>query len=465
MSLRPLGTKPREPSSPQQEKLKRCWNLIEICFTDDAWDGMKWILEYAKYVERVQDLEEEPGCEQCTRNRELLEKGWQTVANEYYDPHSSFSQTQWAQQLLKTLQGAGGTLRTKREAYAALQSMLASLQDPYTEFLRPDRFRFALRRPMPAERDYLAAQFTGTGLQVSRRSPNGGWIVEGILAESPAEEAGIRPGERITEIDYYTTDKLSASEVTALLRGPSGSVVYLLLAGPEKGSPVREVDLERRSIPQPPVKSATLQTPEGPVTYIRMHYFSSGATRALAATLQRAEAHGHVGTIIDLRNNPGGVFEEAILSASFFLPQGAQIVETVRSGFVVDTMFEAGDLPRQIFPSEPGLLSRRPVAILVNSGSASASEVFAGALHDNRRAVLVGEKTFGKGIVQYFFPLGDGSGLKITVFKYLTPSGYDISLRGGLLPDVKCDDFPHAGQVTVESDACISMAATHVLPR
>lgn len=153
--------------------------------------------------------------------------------------------------------------------------------------------------------------------------------------------------------------------------------------------------------------------------------------------------------------------------AALFLPPSSDIAETVRAGVpqVIDSVWRSGSLSPEIFPeaARGDVLSLRPAAVLVNASSASASEVLAGALHDNRRALLIGERTFGKGVVQYFFPLGyDGSGVKLTVSKYLTPSRYDISLQGGLPPDVACRDYPHGVFAPGSVDSCLAAAMDYV---
>ncbi|KAK9805537.1 hypothetical protein WJX72_003921 [[Myrmecia] bisecta] len=428
-------------------------------FTDDAWEGMQRIAEYSNYVESVCTAEEAPGCEQCTDHRLLLEQAWQVVANEFYDPLGHFSQAKWADQLLTALKAAGGMLRTQKETYAAAQRMVASLGDQYSEFLGPSQFRQALRRPRPAEREYLAAQFNGVGLQIASRSRMGGWLVAAALAESPAEQAGIQRGERIMEIDGYPADDLTAAEVNSFMRGTAGSSVILTIGAREPNTDMRTLYLERRALPQPPLKRGSLTTASGqPVSYLRMHYFSSETSKMLQRALREGEADGVAGYVIDLRNNPGGVFEEAIGMASFFLEPGSMIAETVRNDEVIDNHWQAGSLSREIFPSLPGVLTRKPVVLVTNSSTASASEVLTGALRDNHRAVVVGDQTFGKGVVQYYFPMADGSGLRLTVAKYLTPRR-DLSREGGIRPDVKCDDYPRA-TVTDRDDRCLVASLT-----
>ncbi|GBF93173.1 histone-lysine N-methyltransferase [Raphidocelis subcapitata] len=432
---------------------------------------LRALQRYASYLRELEaaGVEAAPGCEACTANRLLLEQAWQTVAAEFFDASGRFSQAWWAEQLLDELSSRGGRIRGRPEAYAALKDLVDRLGDRYSAFLTPPEFRRALRRPLPLERSYLAAQFVGIGVQLGPVSPGGGRLVEAPLSESPAEAAGIVRGDRILEIEGIPAEQLTLDQTTALLRGPSGSPVSLTLAPRGPDAAARALTLERRALPQPPVLDARLPLGDGrAVEYLRLHYFDSASTAALRRAVAEGEADGVAGFVIDLRNNAGGVFEEAVASAALFLPPPADIAETVRAGSpqVIDSVFRAGELSPEVFPeaaAAPGPLTNRPLAVIVNASSASASEVLAGALRDNRRAVLIGERTFGKGVVQYFFPLSDdGAGLRLTVSKYLTPARYDISLQGGLPPDIACRDYPRGVFTLGRADLCTTTALDYV---
>lgn len=444
------------PSAKEAEALLE---INEDLFTAEALEGMSRIVHYAKFVESLKDTEEGPGCEHCTDNRLLLEHAWQVVANEFYDPAGHFSQAKWADQLLTTFKAAkGGCLHSRHETYKAAEEMMASLGDQYSQFLPPSQYRRAIRHPQPAEREYLAAQSTGTGIHVGQHVQRG-WLVDAAMAESPAEEAGIVRGDLILEINGYPVDSLNAHEMNELQRGPLGSTVALTIAPVTSQQSSQSVYLERRPLPQPPLKQALIGLADGPtVSYLRLHYFSSEGTRAFIDAINMAEYWGVEGYVIDLRNNPGGVFEEAIAIANLMLQGGQEIAQTVRTATFVDNTWKAGALSREVFPTQPGQLTKKPVIILTNSSTASASEVLAGALHGNNRAEIVGEKTFGKGVVQYYFPMTDGSGIKLTIAKYLTPGHFDITHSGGLQPDYACSDFPHGDRVSSENDTCIQEA-------
>ncbi|KAH9558645.1 hypothetical protein CY35_06G018600 [Sphagnum magellanicum] len=349
-----------------------------------------------------------------------MEQVWQTVSNEYYDNEGSFSEAQWSGELYRTLNKAGGLLHTKAETYQAVKEMVANLGDRYSAFLIPEEYRLAIRHPLPSELKYLAYRYTGIGMELGNRSPYGGFMIVAPFAGSPAEEV---------ELEVH---------------GDGGTRTLLL---------------ERRALPLPPMKTRLLDTGDGHlVAYLRLHYFTHEGTKKMAAAIREGEALGVDGYILDLRNNPGGVFEEAIAMAALWLDcKGCDVTETVRSSGtnIEDLVYTVGNLPSEIFSKNPGVLTHAPLAIITNRDSASASEVITGALHDNHRVFTIGERTFGKGVVQYFFPMDDGSGLKLTVAKYLTPARYDISRQGGLQPDKACSDYPHGG---LQSDKCIELA-------
>lgn len=442
-------------------------------FTEEAYQGMLEIIKYARYVEEHQPLQDAPGCEDCESNRITLEKAWQVVANEFFDASKTFRQDKWAQILLETLKDSGGVLRTKHQLHDAAHRMIASLGDPYSEWLPPSEFRRALRKPLPAERKYLSVQMSGVGIAVGSHNRAGGWTVEAPLAGSPAEQGGIIRGERILKIDDYDVEGLALTrdEVTALLRGPAGSTVAMMIGGQAASVtsssqplsaaaiPDREVVVERRALPQPPLRESRLAMSEGrEAALIRIHYFASETRRAFQSALLRGEIDGVDGYILDLRNDPGGVFEDAIAIASMVLNEGLSVATTIRTteGFI-DNSFKVGGLSKEVFLNLPGTVTRAPMVVLVNSATASASEVLAGALHDNDRAVLIGEKTFGKGVVQYYFPVHGDGGLRLTVAKYMTPK-HDITETGGLVPDLECSDYPHAGAPSVTNDRCLAAA-------
>ncbi|MCO5574915.1 hypothetical protein L7F22_028710 [Adiantum nelumboides] len=320
--------------------------------------------------------------------------------------------------------------------YKAVKGMVSRLQDRYSSFLTPEEYRFALHRPIQSELKYLAYQYTGVGMEIGKRHSKGGFEIVAPFAGSPAEEAGILGGERLLSVDGLSVDLLTVDEAVTLLRGPIGSLVELEVKDAKPYAGFRKIILERRALPLPPVRMEMINAENGRlVAYIRLHYFTHDGTKKMASAIREGEALGVDGYILDLRNNPGGVFEESIAMAALWLDcTHCGISETVRSNAtdVDDFTYVAGSLPESIFHRHPGVLTHAPLVTISNRNSASASEVLIGALQDNGRTLVFGEKTFGKGVVQYYFPMDDGSGLKLTVAKYLTPKRYDISKQTAL---------------------------------
>lgn len=411
-------------------------------FTQEGWAGMLKVAEYARYLESDEVKTAEAACapsSPCLEYRSALEHAYQVVANEMYDPYGRFSQAEWADTLLSTLKAHGGALRDKKELYTALRSMMESLQDPYSKFLSPTEFRRAILRPRPAERMYYDAMLVGPGVIVGKEAPGvGGWLIDAPVPESPAEAAGIRRNDVLLAVDGVSVDpreRRTAQAVRALLRGPIGSPVNVTVAharpAPLPFLPpsydLETLELDRVFLTVPPLLQSTIALSDGSwVRYLRVHFFSSEASNELKKALMQAEAEGVRGLILDLRGNPGGVFEESIGIASYFLgpvspastlrfapdsPRalaqpphvrpmstaplpGADpstsapsvlIAHTFRNDANSEEAWKAGELPRQIFLGHPGRLTERPLVVLVDSASASASEVLTGALKDNGR--------------------------------------------------------------------------------
>ncbi|KAK3280009.1 hypothetical protein CYMTET_12136 [Cymbomonas tetramitiformis] len=478
----------------------------ESMFTTDAWQGMLKLKEYATLLEEIEKEETECG-DICTGNREYVEEAWQIVATEYYDARNTFSQTGWVDALTSSMRAHGGVLYTREQAYDVVRTMMLTLGDKYSELLKPSAYRSAIRRPREAERKYLAAQYVGVGVQLGAEAPEGGLVVDAPLAGSPAEEAGVLAGERLLAVDgvpvgpgitaqgYTDVPGVERNVTLDLLRGPAGSRAVLTIgaepsseAGEERALEVRKLLLERRALPLPAVTSRMLGDEDRKAMYIRAHYFSSATTAAVKEAVEHGTQSGVKGYVLDLRNNPGGVFEEALATAAGLMPPckaattdpqaGCDLAYTVRArssagADVVDNTFNTAHLSPRMFPLRPESLTQAPVVVLVNRSSASAAEVLAGALKDNERAVLIGEHTFGKGVIQYYFPvLQDGSGLKLTVAKYLTPGGHDITAEGGLDPDLICHDYPrappryglgHSSSAQEHNDTCIMQALSVIM--
>lgn len=344
-----------------------------------------------------------------TDGQKLLSEVWRIVDRAYVD--STFNHQNWwfvRQSALRQ------PLATSDETYAAIQKMLASLDDPFTRLLKPDQYR--------SLQTSTAGELTGVGLQIIQDKESGELRVIAPIEGSPADLAGIQPSDRITKIDGYPTALMTLDEAAQRMRGPVGSQVVLTIA--REGSEATEIEVNRDRITLNPVY-AELRSSEAnlPVGYIRLSQFNANATAEVAHAIAHLEDQGATAYVLDLRNNPGGLLQAGIEIARLWLDEGV-VVYTVNRHGIQDS-----------FSANGHALTQAPLVVLVNQGTASASEILAGALQDNDRAKLVGERTFGKGLIQSLFSLSDGSGLAVTIAKYETPDHHDIH-RQGIVPDV-----------------------------
>jgi carboxyl-terminal processing protease len=294
---------------------------------------------------------------------------------------------------------------------AAVKGMVRELkksQDPYASFYSPLGYRDF--------QEYTSGRFSGIGVWLKERA--GKLEIVSVLPRTPALKAGLRRGDVIEKVDGDSVASMSTDEAVGRIKGPSGSRVELAVA---REGRLIELSLTRRSIDLPNVV-ARLQ--ESGLGYIRLYGFARGAGRQLRDRVQRLTETGADGVILDLRDNGGGLFSEAIDVASVFIEDGN--IVTYKEGSDSKTVYEA----------EGEAYDMLPLVVLVNEGTASASEIVAGALQDRQRAILVGATTYGKGSVQNVFPLPDASALKFTTGAYLTPSGRDINGEG-IEPDVE----------------------------
>lgn len=343
-----------------------------------------------------------------TDEQKLISEAWRIVNRTYLD--DTFNHQNWAAVRQKTLKQP---LKDREETHKAIQEMIASLGDPFTRFMKPEQYR--------SLQVTTSGELTGVGLQIALNAKTGKLEVVAPIAGSPAEKAGIRPHDRILQIDGVSTTEITLDEAAARMRGAIGSRVALMLE--RDGEDSTEVQLVRDRIALNPV-TAQLRSKgqELPIGYIRLTQFNANAVAELAHAIANLEKQGADAYILDLRNNPGGLLQAGIEIARLWLDEGAIVYTVNRQG--IQGSFEA-------FGSA---LTHDPLVVLVNQGSASASEILAGALQDNHRAQLVGEKTFGKGLIQSLFNLSDGSGLAVTIAKYETPSHHDIN-KLGIIPD------------------------------
>ncbi|PSN12475.1 carboxyl-terminal protease [filamentous cyanobacterium CCT1] len=344
-----------------------------------------------------------------TNEQNLVAEVWRIVNRAYVD--ETFNHQNWWFTRQHTLERS---LSNREDTYRAIQDMLAGLEDPYTRLLPPAQYR--------SLQTSTAGELTGVGLQISK-DDNPGWLrVIAPIEGSPAEQAGIQPQDVVLEIDGTDTTELTLDEAAARMRGLAGTTVTLQLRRPDETT-ARQVSLTRDVITLNPVVAALKTTPAGQqVGYLRLSQFNGNAVEKLAGAIRELADQGAEGYLLDLRNNPGGLLQAGIEIARLWLPQGT-IVYTVNRQGILDSFEAFGQA-----------ITDAPLVVLVNEGTASASEILAGALQDNGRATLVGSTTFGKGLIQSLFDLSDGAGLAVTVAKYETPAHHDIN-KLGITPD------------------------------
>jgi len=338
--------------------------------------------------------------------QQLYDQVWKLVNSKYVD-HTNNQQdwTRWRKKYDKVI-------NTDEDAYVAIQTMLASLNDPYTKFLDPKEFE--------EETSSIKGSLKGIGVQIGLKE--GKLVIIAPIEDTPGERAGLLAEDEILEIDGQSTKGITLDKAADKIRGEEGTFVTLLIK--RKNQENKLYKIQRAEIE---IKSVSTKIPENAklddcVGYIRLSSFiSKNATTEFELALNQYK--NKKGFIIDLRSNPGGLLSNAILISDMFL-DGGIIVSTVdRDGYKETTR------------ATRRYVTDKPIVILINKGSASASEIFSGAMKDNKRALLVGENTFGKGLVQEVNKLLGGSGANITIQKYLTPNGTDINKKG-IAPDV-----------------------------
>ena len=305
----------------------------------------------------------------------------------------------------------------------AIRGLVRGLDDRFSSYLDPTEYG--------SFRELTDAKFSGVGTSV-QRVEKGLRIVQ-VYADSPARDAGLRKGDVIVAVDGDKLAGRAEEAAVGRIKGPEGTRVTLTIA---RGGKRLERTLTRREINVDVVQSRLVERGGRKLGYVRLDQFSSGAHAELYAAVREALKAGAGGLVLDLRANPGGLVTEARLVASAFLPDGK--VVTTRGRSVREKVYMATGEP---------VAEKTPMVVLVDGGTASASEIVAGALQDRDRAELVGTKTFGKGVFQQVIELGNGGALDLTVGQYFLPSGRNIGGRGvergaGLRPDVKAQDDP-----------------------
>lgn len=335
----------------------------------------------------------------------LVEEVWQIVERKYID--RNFNQQDWNAVRQRYLNQSYGSYE---EAYQAIREMLKLQNDPFTRFLDPVEFKTL---------QVSSSDVAGIGLQlVNDRDTQAVTIIEPV-EDSPAQKAGLLPQDIITEIDGKPIESCGVSSVAALLRGKAGTSVTLGVF--RSGQPIT-FRIQRAPIEIPAVHYRAQETAIGRVGYVRLTQFSAKATQEMKTAIEALEKQNVKGYAIDLRSNSGGLLRTSIDIARMWLDNGV----------IINSVGRDGKLEQEL--ANNGALIQKPLVVLVDGGSTSASEAFAAALQENQRALLVGTRTLGDNSVQLVQALQNETGFLVTVSKWLTPTGRDIN-GTGLVPD------------------------------
>ncbi|XP_062166758.1 carboxyl-terminal-processing peptidase 2, chloroplastic-like isoform X3 [Alnus glutinosa] len=353
-----------------------------------------------------------------TEENLLFLEAWRTIDRAYVD--KNFNGQSWFRYRENALRNE--PMNTREQTYMAIKKMLATLDDPFTRFLEPEKFK--------SLRSGTQGALTGVGLSIGYPTQfdgsAAGLLVISAAPGGPANRAGILTGDVIVAIDDTSTETMGIYDAAERLQGPEGTSVELTIrSGPE----IKHVALTREKVSLNPVKSRLCEVPgsgkDSPrIGYIKLTSFNQNASGAVKEAVDSLKSSSVNAFVLDLRDNSGGLFPEGIEIAKIWLDKGV-IVYICDSRGVRDIYDTDGS---------SAIAASEPLAVLVNKGTASASEILAGALKDNKRAVLFGEPTYGKGKIQSVFELSDSSGLAVTVARYETPAHTDID-KVGVIPD------------------------------
>jgi len=302
---------------------------------------------------------------------------------------------------------------------ASLQGMVRELRkrhgDRFTEYFSPES--------LESFNQQIEGRFSGIGLSVVEVKR--GLRVAQVFPRSPADEAGIEVGDTVVSVEGESIAGVSSAEATKKIKGPEGTEVTIGVRDGKTGK-VRELTLVRAEVTLPNVSQRIERVDGLELGYVRLLSFSEEAHAQLGRAVEKVQEEGAEGIVLDLRHNPGGLLGEAVRSASLFLPEG-EVVVTTESRSQGESVHETGE----------GRISSLPLVVLIDRGTASAAEILAAALADNGDAVIVGTRSFGKGVFQEEQPLANGGALKLTVGEYFTPKGVNLAESRGIHPDVK----------------------------
>jgi len=364
----------------------------------------------------------------------VVDEVWQLVNREYVDP--TFNSVDW-QVTRQSLLSKNYT--SHEQAYTAVREALEKLGDPYTRFLDPKEYE--------ALTNQTSGELSGVGIRMELNEKTKRLTVLEAIQNSPALTAGIKAGDQVLAIDGKLTQGLDVQDASALIRGKVGTPITLRIK--RQGQSDFEVQLIRANIQLPSVLHTLKQEGNRRVGYIRVREFSAHAAEQMQRAIRDLNQQQVDAFVLDLRGNPGGLLQSSIEIGRMWLDTGS-IVRTV------DRQGGSNNMA-----ANKTALTKRPLAVLVDGNSASASEILAGALQDNHRAVVVGSQTFGKALVQSLHSLSDGSGLAVTVAHYYTPKGTDISHKG-ITPNIKIELTEAQSRFLAANPALVG---THVDPQ
>ena len=336
-------------------------------------------------------------------SQKLFDKTWRIIQKNYYD--STLNGQEWS----KWKNHYKDKIKTDDDAEVAINTMLESLDDPYSRFL--DKKQYS------DQNTSIDSKITGIGVNIATIS--GKTHVVSVIEDTPAFKSGLKQGDIITKVNGKDISGMKSSEVADIVRGPENTAVMLTI--------LREKKIIKKSILRKEIKIKTVKSSvDKNIGYIQILSFIGSTTpQEFVDALEKTDKTK--GLIIDLRGNTGGLLPNAVFIANLFIDNGNIVSIVGRNGY-----------KRNIYAQESDFTVDKPMLILVDGASASASEILSGALQDYHKAKLIGTKTFGKGMVQKIIPMPNETGLNLTIAKYLTPAGHDINKKG-ILPDYNVD--------------------------